>query len=144
MVFGTVQHVRGVVFRSGVHFRHQHCCGVVHRGWCYEDHLALCEHPAARQEINTTREALFVKHPELRAQTPKSGCCAHCLEEISVVHQFLFLHCCGSDICSDCYVHHLPYCKGADSFCDAYVFGDDETSDDYGISYVPDARDETW
>jgi len=27
---------------------------------------------------------------------------------------------------------------------DAFAFGDDESSDDYGIGYGPDARDETW
>ena len=120
-----------------------HSCGVVHCGWCYEDHQGECMDPGVAAEIQATREALFEKHPELRVQTPISGQCAHCLEEVSVVHQFLFQHCCGTDICSDCYVHHLPYCEGG--FCyDAFVLGDDESSDDYGIPYGPDVRDETW
>ena len=121
-----------------------HSCGVVHCGWCYEDHQGQCKDPIITTEIQATREALFEKHPELRSQTPISGQCTHCLEELSVVHQFLFQHCCGVEICSDCYVHHLSYCEGGACHYDAFVFGDDESSDDYGIPCALDVRDETW
>ena len=122
-----------------------HSCGVVHCGWCYEeDHQGQCMGPGIEAEIEATREALFEKFPQLRTQTPVSGCCAHCLEEVSAVHQFLFQHCCGELICSDCYMDHLQCCEGGASRYDAFVFGDDESSDDHGIGFVPDPRDEAW
>jgi len=131
-------------YESECTFAIKHCCGLVHCAWCYEEHLQLCKDQAVQSEIQTTREAIFTKHPELRRHTPVSGCCSHCLEELDVAHEFLFEHCCGSLVCSDCYVHHLPYCEGGACRYDAFVFGDDGSSDDYGIGYGPDARDETW
>ena len=38
----------------------------------------------------------------------------------------------------------LLSCVGPAFSQDDFVIGDDESSDDYGISYIPDPRDEIW
>ena len=121
----------------------RHCCGITHCGGCYEEHQGKCDDPRVRDEIQAFREALFERHPELRSHELISGTCAACSDEISAGHQFLFTHFCGLAICGDCYLDHLPHCVSNGAFNEDFVFGDDESSDDYGISHVPDPRDGT-
>ena len=131
-------------YKSQKSFVIRHCCGVVHCGGCYEEHQGKCPDPRIRQEIQASREALFEKYPELRSHVPISGTCAACADEMGACHQFLFTHCCGLAICGDCYLDHLPYCTGGGVLNDDFVIGDDESSDDHGIAYAPDAREERW